>query len=636
MFSSSFANNYESADIDRIFNKENFHINISEDELDIMKNVFIKSHAYSITTNAEYIKFMNKEIHNRIPKIKLIKGYRILLQNKQIEHNLNLERFMKLKGVRGNSGIIQITVFTSPYQFGMKDDIKRGGCPHDCYYCPFEKDINGTPTQPRSYLSTEPGNMRATQNKHHPVGQIFDRLNTLEKMGHISSIADSSAKIEFMISGGTFNFYPIDYIIWFCTMCYYAMNVYYDYTLNGQVREPFTLEEEQHINETSFIRMIGLTIESRPDYLLSKDDPLQYIRLFRRIGVTRVQIGTQHIDNFILKYVNRGCTNEQNQEGNKILMQNGFKVDNHWMLDLPSSSPKQDMDMIDYISKNDNYHVDQLKIYPTMVTEHTRIYDWYRDGTYKPYAEEDFGSKLIDVIIHFKCNIPYFTRINRIIRDIPPESIYGGVNCPDMRQHIVKKMVQNNAYCKCIRCREIKDGEFNENDCYLYCDKYNACDGINYFISYENKSRTKLYGFLRLRFNQSTKYMLQELQDYAIIRELHVYGNHTGVGDNTNQTQHRGLGKNLIAKAEEIASLNGYTKIMVISGVGVRGYYRKLGYTDFHTYMVKDIVSDMIKDNILPLIYQKKIYIKSYLMIVFYIKSYLMIVFALYCYTIFM
>lgn len=588
MFNNKFANNYTLPDIESIFNKERFKNDITSSELELMKTVFDQSEFININNEKDYTKFINI-LSKRFNKSKIIKGYRQLVKDDKIKRNYNLEHYMKLKNTRGNSGILQVTVFTSPDYFGDKNNNKNGNCPHQCIYCPLEVDNDGNPTQPRSYLSTEPGNKRAIQNKHHPVGQIFDRLNTLEKMGHISVMPDNPAKIEFMISGGTFNYYPEDYIIWFSTMCYYALNTYYDYTLNGSLRDHFSLEEEQNINETAYIRMIGLTIETRPDMLLGLNNDFKYIRLFRKIGVTRVQIGTQHVDNDILKYIKRGCTNEQNQIGNIILMQNGFKVDNHWMLDLPSSTPDQDTEMIDYIFECENYWVDQLKIYPTMVTPFSKIEEMFNKGEYVPYADIDI-KKLEDVIIHFKKHIPYFMRINRVIRDIPPESIIGGVNCPEMRQRIEKKMLENGYKCKCIRCREIKNQEFDDQDCLLFIDKYRSCTGINYFISYENKTRTILYGFLRLRFNLTDDYLLEELKGHAIIRELHVYGTHTNVSSHKEKsTQHRGLGKKLITIAENLAKFYNFENITVISGIGVKEYYRKLGYTDYHTYMTKKI-----------------------------------------------
>lgn len=610
IFSQEFAANYTTQDIENIFNKTTYahKENITSKDLEIMFRAFAVVNDDTIRTREDYNSSIGK-LSRRFAKTTLIKGYRILLRDDKIPRMPNLERFMRMKPARGDSGIIQLTVMTAPVQFGLTEESKimHGGCPHKCTYCPLEIDDDGTPTQPRSYLSTEPGNKRATQNKHHPLGQVFDRLSTLEKMGHIPSIPGEPTKIEFMISGGTFNFYPENYIIWFTTMCYYALNIYYDYTLSGNMRPVLSLEEEQRINETAFIRMIGLTIETRPDYLYFPKDPNPFkcINLLRRLGVTRVQTGTQHTDDDILRGIKRGCTDAQNQLGNRILMDNGFKVDNHWMLDLPGSSPELDKAMIDYIINHPNYQVDQLKIYPTMVTQFSELYNMYQRGEYQPYAELEepyIGAILEDVIIHFKRQIPPYMRINRIIRDIPPESVYGGVNCPEMRANIQDKMSRANLQCHCIRCREIKADGYDPTDCHLFIQEYAACDGVNYFISYENATRTKLYGFIRLRFpSPDSPYMLQILKGHAVIRELHVYGAHTGVSNtlpihpdqqSTHNTQHRGLGKALLQQAETIASRAGYSHITVIAGVGVKEYYRRRGYQDYETYLTKTLIPE--------------------------------------------
>jgi len=302
-----------------------------------------------------------------------------------------------------------------------------------------------------------------------------------------------------MISGGTFNFFPEDYIIWFTTMCYYSLNVYYEYTLTGKLRNVMSLEEEQKINETSPIRMIGLTIETRPDYVTDDSDPYKYIRFFRKLGVTRVQTGVQHTDDEILKKVKRDCTNEENKLGNRILM-TVFKVDNHWMTDLPGSTPEIDFAMIDYLFSEPDYAVDQIKIYPTMVIEHSELYKQYQHGEYIPYAESS-PEKMIEVITKFLEKVPYYMRVNRVIRDFFASAIVGGVKNADMRKTIEDSINERGIILKDIRCREIKNGEFDAKDCHLFVEHYKSCGGINYFISYENKARTKLYGFVRLRFN---------------------------------------------------------------------------------------------------------------------------------------
>lgn len=585
IFDSKFAATYTSDDIENVFaEKEAFRVEVTETDIDNLKITFTESFEHEFNSHQDYMKFMNKCTRNKFSKPTLLKIYRSLLNKNEITRNPNIERFMKLKSTKGNSGILQITTMMAGQLFGDENNIKNGGCPHKCIYCPLEI-VDNVITQPRSYLTLEPANQRATQNKHHPLGQIFDRLHVFEKMGHLSPTPEAPAKIEFMISGGTFNFFPKDYILWFVTMSYYAMNVYYDYVLTGKLRYVKTLEEEQRINEFAPIRMIGFTIETRPDYL-----SIDVVRFFRTIGVTRVQTGVQHVDNCILKKVKRDCTNEKNQEGNKILMQNGFKVDNHWMLALFGTTPEIDLNMIDEIFSNPNYAVDQTKLYPTTVTPYSELHEMYQRGEYVPYYEMDAGKENIQKVIEtYLEKVPYYMRVNRVVRDFYSDVIIAGVES-DMRNVAEKSLQDRGVILKDIRLREVKNADFDEEDCRMFIDIYQACDGTNYFISFENNARTKLYGFIRLRFNKSEKYVMTELINCALIRELHVYGQHTGVGDKQKkQTQHRGLGKKLVAKAEEIAAIHGYDKIVVISGVGVKDYYRKLGYSDYHTYLAKDI-----------------------------------------------
>jgi ELP3 family radical SAM enzyme/protein acetyltransferase len=475
----------------------------------------------------------------------------------------------------------------------------------NCHYCPFEKDENGIPTQPRSYLSTEPGNMRATQNLHHPVGQMFDRIFTLEEIGHISPFFDKNkgTKLEIIISGGTFNFYPRDYIEWFVTCMYFAANIYENFReFNKFPRDILSLEEEQQINETAPLRIIGLTIETRPDYLNPLDfdkkekDAFSVLRFFRTLGVTRVQIGLQHTEDEVLKYVNRQCTDQKNREAIYFLKQNGFKVDGHWMLDLPMPSHydpvKTDMDMMTKVLSDSSYELDQWKIYPTEVTQFTKIREWYNSGEYNPYAELEDGRFLEEVIIHAKKMMKPWIRINRVIRDIPNISIEGGNTCTNMRNRIEQRMKEEGVSCKCIRCREIKLRKIDYNTVEFKKRVYEASNGIEYFLSFETQDERNLLGYLRLRLNKTNDMVQPELYDTAFIRELHVLGKHTEINANSETekyAQHRGYGKQLIKIAESIAKENGFKKIAIISGIGVREYYRKQGYHLENTYMMKKI-----------------------------------------------
>jgi len=607
MFSSRFSSNYTQSDLEDVFNNSYNKIIFSEEELDKMTAVFNFANTLDINSVKDYNRFLieSRRKYKTLcySKIKLYRLYRILLGQGRIYSNKSLEVFMKLKPPRGASGVNVVTIFTSGTQMGdgSESSIKTGGCPMDCHYCPFEKDENGVPTQPRSYLSTEPGNMRATSNKHHPVGQTFSRLYQLELMGHVSSSPDYPSKCEMIISGGTFNFYPRDYIIWFTTCMYYACNIYYDCNSGdvSNMRQMGTLLEEQRRNERASIRVIGLTVETRPDYVSLKDrkNPdkidLSQIELFNLLGVTRVQIGIQHTDDTILKKVNRKCTDLENQRGIRVLKQNGFKTDIHLMLDLPGSSPEDDIAMIDRVLNDPNYQAHQWKIYPTLVTPYTRIKKWYDSGEYKPYAEDSTNGpayKLVDVIIHALSRIPPYIRVNRVVRDVPHKSIDGGLRCSNLRQLIDDKMQREDIESRCIRNREVKLRDFDNNNIKNVVRRYESSGGKEYFISFESKDEKILYGFIRLRLNKDWSDVMLHLHNHALIQELHVYGSHTNVGKNSlKNTQHQGLGKKLLKQAEEIAYSNGYNKMAIISGVGVREYYENRGYRLNNGYMKRDI-----------------------------------------------
>jgi len=629
---------YSKHNFEKIFKREFKKVIIDTELLEKLEIVFQKSHNVNFNSYRDLTKFlhkMRKELKYNVfvAKPKMFKHYKVLCENKRIKPNNELEKFLKIKGARSRSGIISVTIFTAGHLMnGGKNTIKNGGCPMNCHYCPFEKDENGIPTQPRSYLSTEPGNMRATQNNHHPVGQVYDRLFTLENIGHLSSDMNSASKIELIISGGTFNFYPKDYIFWFVTCAYYACNTYYNYK-SEYLRNMKSLEEEKKINETTSIRIIGLTIETRPDYIIpkikniykfglkqkkeeiiknilnghKKNIDLSNIELFRIIGVTRIQIGIQTTKDEILKKINRKCTNLENKLGIRLLKQNGFKTDIHIMLDLPSSSPEIDVEVINEIIYSNDYQADQWKIYPTAVTNFTKIKEWYDNGEYKPYAEDNTEGrayKLMKVVNFALCNVPEYIRINRVVRDIPHKSIEGGLQYSNLRQIVKKNMDKNNLICMDIREREVKFKKVNISEIFPNIKKYKSSSGIEYFISYTSKNKSTLYGFIRLRLNNQWNDVLPSIKNCALIRELHVYGIHTTIGSNNKMSsQHIGLGTKLLKKAENIAIQNNFTKIAVISGVGVRNYYRKKGYTlGENDFMFKDLNSKIILMKIIIII----------------------------------
>ena len=603
IFHPDFAGSYTYSDLEQsTIDPEMFRVKITDEFLELMRFVIPESKNHSFKKNKDLVKFF-KYLRNNVAKkygklssVKktvLLAHYRYLIKNENFERNYEMERYLKLCASRSRSGVISVTIFTSGELLGKdggktaKNTIKTGGCPMDCHYCPFEKQlIDGewVALQPRSYLSTEPGNMRALQNKHHPVGQVYDRIRQLEATGHISSEPEDTSKIEAIISGATFPFYPKDYLRWFTQCMYYAYNTYYNW---DEMREMKSLEEEKLINETAALRVIGLTVETRPDYVTpkTKDGSIDFsqLKLFRELGVTRVQIGVQSTKDDILKKVNRKCTNEQNKLGLRRLKQNGFKADIHIMLDLPGSSPEIDKDVIDEIVHDPDYQADQWKIYPTETTPFTKIKEWYDKGEYIPYSEDNthgIAYKLIDVISYAMSKVPRYIRINRVVRDFPHKSIEGGLKYSNARQLVKDKMDSEGLECNDIRQREVKNNKIDPDNIKLNILPYKSSGGLEYFISYTDNTGKILYGFIRLRLNVDNSDVMDSIKGCALIRELHVYGHHTCVGKKIyNRAQHIGLGSSLIEQAENIALNSGlFKRIAVISGVGVRDYYRKKGY----------------------------------------------------------
>lgn len=492
------------------------------------------------------------------------------------EINKTPPRDLIKKASRSVYGILNVCVFTSPYpEYTDENGVKQKqmfSCKHNCYYCPMEPD------QPRSYLRDEPGVARANDCGFDCVKQFHMRLDQYKGMGHTLD------KIEFEVSGGTWSEYPEEYQVEFIRDGYYAANVY------GQVeRERYSLEREIELNENADIHIIGLTIETRPD-TITKDE----LYKFRKYNVTRVQIGVQHTDNAILKKINRGCTIEQSKEGIKMLLNNCFKVDIHLMPMLPKSTPEKDKEMFDQVLYDPDLQVDQWKVYPTSVVPWSVLETWYNKGKYKPYSMDE----LFEVLIYMKQRVHNRIRLIRIVRDINEHYILGACNVSHTRQLLHKEMEKRNLICKCIRCRSAKDDTIGEYK--MKVEEFTASGCKEYFISYVSLNELTLYGFCRLRLPKDNKDQLEEIKEHALIRELHVYSTLVPVSCKTSKVQHNGFGKKLLKMAESIAVYNGYRNIAVISGVGVRNYYRQRGYELDNTYMKK---RQTIMSMILCLIY---------------------------------
>ena len=544
---------------------------LTEKQTLFLKDILIKNE-FDNTFNL--IKDIQRIHKFTVSKIDLIKIYNSLDEEYKI-YDLKKKIIKKIQ--KSESGILSVTIISSgsPWRFDKdgKKEIVNFTCKNDCYYCPNEgpsKDNNFT-RQPRSYLTMEPGLLRSNSCGFDPIKQMNSRLSTLEKMGHTID------KLEVLVLGGTWSSYPKEYQEEFVTHLYYAANTYYD------KRETIlSLEEEIELNEKAKVHIIGLTLETRSDSI-----NINEIKNFRRYNCTRIQIGIQHTDNAVLKMNNRGESIEKVKKAIKMLKNNNFKIDGHLMLNLYGSTVEKDRIMLNEILTDPDLQVDQLKIYPCAIVPFTKIKELYEAGIYKPYDD----CHLYDLIKEFKMKITKQFRINRIIRDIPGDYIIDGYSqqFASIRQKLHEDMKINNWSCKCIRCREVKGNKIDDKNTKLEIMEYEASGGMEYYISFENGEY--LIGFIRLRLNRNKELLiLPVLEDAALIRELHVYSALSNVGENDDHSlQHKGYGRRLIEKAEEIAISNGFYKMAIISGTGVRDYYRKFGYELKETYMIKEL-----------------------------------------------
>lgn len=418
-------------------------------------------------------------------------------------------------------------------------------CSHGtCLYCPSLK-------VPQSYTPKSPPVLRAEMLKYNALEQIKSRLKSFDVMNH------PTGKIELIIMGGNFLDYPIKYQYEFVKKCYDG--------LNG--RKSKTLEEAKKLNERAKHRCVALCLETRPDTIL-KDGVIERMLEF---GCTRVEVGVQCLDDKIYKAVCRGHNVKEVIDSTKLLKDNGFKVGYHMMLGLPGSNPKKDLKMYEQLFKDSDFKPDQLKIYPCQVIEGARLVSLYEQGKYHPYAKEDL-QKLIIKIMKI---IPNYCRVMRIMREIPPEYLVAGIIRIDLRKDIEEELRKGRKQIKEIRFREIgfairdlkKDGKI-DNKLNLKITKYKSAGGKEYFLEFVNKNNI-LFGLCRLRI----------VDCFAIVRELHVYGQALALGEKGKKFgQHKGLGKRLLKEVEKIVTKEKLGGLRIISGVGVRPYYKKLGY----------------------------------------------------------
>jgi elongator complex protein 3 len=450
------------------------------------------------------------------------------------------------------SGVTVVAVMTAPYP-----------CPHGkCAYCPGGPEY-GTP---QSYYGDEPALMRALRVGYDPYEQVRVRLRQYEYLGYRPS------KVDVIVMGGTFTALPEHYQEWFVTSLFEAFNRYPE----DRPEKLPSLEEAQLRNETARIRVVGLTFETRPDHISE-----YVVNRLLYLGGTRVEIGVQSIYDDVLRIVERGHTVKETIKATQLLKDSGFKVVYHIMPGLPGSNFERDLEMVRELFENPDFRPDMLKIYPTLVVKGTKLYQWWVEGRYKALSDEE----AVELISEMYRYIPKWVRIMRIQRDLPAQYIEAGPKKGNLRE-----LVELRALSKGIKINEIRFREVGRSlllkgkklaNVEVLVTEYEASGGVEVFISAEDIQNDVLVGLLRLRIPSEKAFRPEIDSKTAIIRELHVYGPQLPVGEEPRDidTQHLGVGAKLLKKAEEVAySKYDKRKILILSGIGVREYYRKLGY----------------------------------------------------------
>jgi elongator complex protein 3 len=418
---------------------------------------------------------------------------------------------------------------------------------------------------PKSYLPDEPGAMRALQHEFEPYDQVKARIEALDALGHPTD------KIELLVLGGTWSSYRRDYQEWFLKRCFDAMNGI----------DSTSLFDAQLINETTLHRNVGLVIETRPDHI--DPDELSWLR---SLGVTKIQMGVQSLDDHILELNNRGHTVNETFRAVALIRAAGFKIVLHWMPNLLGATLESDRR--DFKRLWVDLCPDELKIYPTQLLANAELYNYWLMGEFKPYTTEE----LVDLISDIKPYIPRYCRVNRIIRDIPSTNVVEGNKRTSLRQDVHREMERRNTHCQCVRCREVRGAGVEVGDLILDDLVYQVGGTEEHFLSFITLD-DRLVGFLRLSLptENSPNSGLEDLSNAAIIREVHVYGQSLQVGEEHHSAaQHVGLGTKLIEQAEKIAQLEGFPKVAVISAIGTRHYYLLRGYERGKLYLVKDLL----------------------------------------------
>jgi elongator complex protein 3 len=518
---------------------------------------------------------------------------------------------LRRKPVRTASGVTPVTVLTRPFP-----------CPGECIFCP--NDVR----MPKSYLADEPGAQRAEQNAFDPYLQAYARLTTFAALGHPTS------KIEFIVLGGTWSFYPEAYQIWFIRRLFDALHDFgagvdrrpevlaalreqsaahperavtqevvqgalMDRTYNQLVahlyrveharaaeRETGTwdeLEAAHRQNETAACRCVGLVVETRPDHISEAE-----VLRIRRLGCTKVQIGVQSLNDAVLVANRRGHDVAATRRAFRLLRRAGFKIHAHWMPNLYGSSPAEDIADYQRLFADPDFRPDELKIYPCSLIESAELMGQYQRGEWRPYTHEE----LLEVIVACVVATPAYCRLTRIVRDIPGTDIVDGNQVTNFRQVVDEAIRARGLPVQEIRWREVRDEMIDQGSLRRASVRYASSAGEEVFVQYVDAAG-RIAAFMRLSLpDPAPPPLVDELAGAAILREVHVYGRSLAVGDrDPTRPQHSGLGAALVTCAAEMASAAGYTSLAVISAVGTRDYYRRRGFTiDGRWYQIRTLI----------------------------------------------
>ena len=490
-----------------------------------------------------------------VAKHVLVALYRQLVDEGEIEETPDLLARIRMKPMRTLSGVTTVTILTGPHP-----------CPGDCVFCPSDERM------PKSYLVDEPGAARAFQNQFDAFKQVTSRLEAYRAVGHPTD------KIELLILGGTWTSYPRSYQQEFIKRSFDALNE----------TETSDIFSAQQFNEDSSHRNVGLVIETRPDEI----NPAELAWL-RQLGVTKVQIGAQSLDDRTLKLNRRGHSAAQTLEAAALLRAAGFKIVVHWMPNLLGATPESDR--ADFARLWQGIDPDEIKIYPTQLLENTTLYQVWKQGKYHPYTTED----LIQLVADVKATIPPYCRVNRVIRDISSVHVVAGNRRTSLRQDALDELARRGQSCQCVRCREVR-GEFVDTAGLRLDDLvYHPARAEEHFLSFLTPDG-HIAGYLRLSLPERARgsafppglpgELFPDLEDAALVREVHVFGQALAVGSGqSGSAQHSGLGTRLLQEAEAVARRAGYSRLAVIAAVGTRLYYQSRGFERGELYMVKQL-----------------------------------------------